>query len=170
MSSSPSIVDRSPFPKTRYDLCTGHYQCRQIDGLYSIEESNVSFAVLPACLAQLGWTIFLKSFGTLAHDAMPQWYSLHSPKCIWGSSDLNCEVFARASVRCWRYRNLKLIISWKYTKRSLFSVSFFPMHFWNCSKTTQNWTISALITRVMGKISEKKLLFQAPSYHYFTDS
>ena len=44
MSSSPSIVDRSPFPKTRYDLCTGHYQCRQIDGLYSIEESNVSFA------------------------------------------------------------------------------------------------------------------------------
>ena len=114
---------------------------------------------------------FSKKFGTLAHDAMPQWYSLHSPKCIWGSSDLNCEVFARASVRCWRYRNLKLIISWKYTKRSLFSVSFFPMHFWNCSKTTQNWTISALITRgVMGKISEKKLLFQAPSYHYFTDS
>ena len=31
-ASSSSIVDRSP-PKTRYDLCAGHYQCRQIDVL-----------------------------------------------------------------------------------------------------------------------------------------
>ena len=153
MSSSPSIVDRSPFPKTRYDLCTGHYQCRQIDGLYSIEESNVSFAVLPACLAQLGWTIFLKSFALLY------------PLC--------CKMHLGIKWSELRDRNLKLIISWKYTKRSLFSVSFFPMHFWNCSKTTQNWTISALITRgVMGKISEKKVAFSSailPLFYRFLD-
>ena len=109
MSSSPSIVDRSPFPKTRYDLCTGHYQCRQIDGLYSIEESNVSFAA--ACLAQLGWTIFLKSF-TLLYTQL-------------GLSLQHCKMHLGIKWSELCDRNLKLIISWLLLEKLKFNEVFF---------------------------------------------